>query len=99
MFEYTPDFASAAAAARSFADKFAIDYPVLIAGTTSDDDVLKKLPQLQTFGAYPTLFAVDRNGSIRLTHAGYSGPATGAHYEEQNRELTALVDALLKEQG
>lgn len=99
MFEYTPDFASASAAARAFAEKFAIDYPVLIAGTTSDDDVLKKLPQLQTFSAYPTLFVVDRKGAIRLTHAGYSGPATGAHYEEQNRELTALVDMLLKEQG
>lgn len=99
MFEYTPDFASASAAARAFAEKFAIDYPVLIAGTTSDDDVLKKLPQLEVFSAYPTLFIVDRKGTTRLTHAGYSGPATGAHYLEQNRELTALVDMLLKEQG
>ena len=99
MFEYTPDFASASSAARAFADKFAIDYPVLIAGTTSDDDVLKKLPQLQTFSAYPTLFIVDRKGTIRFTHSGYSGPATGAHYEEQNRKLTALVDTLLKEAG
>lgn len=97
MFEYTPDFASASAAAREFAEKFAIDYPVLIAGTTSDDDVLKKLPQLLAFGAYPTLFAIDRQGQVRQVHAGFSGPATGAHFEEQNRELTALVDGLLTE--
>jgi peroxiredoxin len=97
MFEYTPDFESASIAAREFAEKFAIDYPVLIAGTTTDDDVLKKLPQLATFRAYPTLFAIDRKGRVRTVHAGFSGPATGAHFETQNRELAALVDGLLRE--
>ncbi|HEY5559826.1 MAG TPA: TlpA disulfide reductase family protein [Steroidobacteraceae bacterium] len=97
MFEYTPDFASASLAAREFVEKFAIDYPVLIAGTTTDDDVLKKLPQLASFRAYPTLFAIDRRGRVRNIHAGFSGPATGSHFETQNRELTALVDALLAE--
>jgi len=97
MFEHTPDFASASDAARDFAEKYAIDYPVLIAGTTTDDDVLKKLPQLATFKAYPTLFVIDRKGTIRHTHTGFSGPATGTHHEEQNRELSALVDALLRE--
>ncbi len=62
MFERTPDFASQAKAARDFAAKFGIDYPVLIAGTTSDDDVLKKLPQISAFKAYPTLFVIDRKG-------------------------------------
>jgi peroxiredoxin len=97
MFEYTPDFASAAEAALAFAQKFEIDYPVLIAGTTTDDDVLKKLPQLVALNAYPTLFVIDRRGKIRATHAGFNGPATGSHYEHQNRELTALVDSLLSE--
>jgi peroxiredoxin len=99
MFEHTPDFASASAAARDFAEKYGIDYPVLIAGTTSDDDVLKKLPQLAAFKAYPTLFVIDRRGRVDTIHTGFSGPATGVHYEEQNRELSALVDGLLKEPG
>ncbi len=97
MFEHTPDFASSAAAARRFAEKFEIDYPVLVAGTTTDDDVLKKLPQLANFNAYPTLFATGRDGRVRRIHAGFNGPATGPHYEEQNRELTAFVDSLLQE--
>ena len=97
MFEYTPDFASASDAARAFARKFSIDYPVLIAGSTSDGGVLKQLPQLQVFGAYPTLFVVDRKGTTRLIHPGFSGPATGAHYEELSRKLTDFVDQLLKE--
>jgi peroxiredoxin len=99
MFEHTPDFASSAAAARAFAEKYSIDYPVLIAGTTTDDDVLKKLPQISAFRAYPTLFVVDRKGLVRTVHTGFSGPATGIHHEEQNRELTALVDGLLEEPG
>ena len=99
MFEYTPDFASASQAARAFAQKFEIDYPVLIAGTTTDDDVLKKLPQLVALNAYPTLLVIDRRGRVRATHTGFSGPATGSHYDEQNRELTGLVDSLLSERN
>jgi peroxiredoxin len=99
MFEYTPDFASAASAARAFVQKFDIDYPVLIAGTTSDDGVLKKLPQLAAFRGYPTMIAVDRKGVVRQVHTGFNGPATGEHYEEQNREITALVDELLRERS
>jgi len=97
MFERTPDFDSQARAAREFAAKFAIDYPVLIAGTTSDDDVLKKLPQLAALKAYPTLFIIDRKGIVRTVHTGFAGPAAGKHHDEQNRELKALVDSLLDE--
>jgi thiol-disulfide isomerase/thioredoxin len=99
MFEYTPDFASASSAARAFVQKFDIGYPVLIAGTTTDDDVLKKLPQLAAFRGYPTMIAVDRKGVVREVHTGFNGPATGVHYEEQNRHITALVDELLKERS
>ena len=70
---------------------------MLIAGTTSDDDVLKKLPQVAAFKAYPTLFVIDRKGVVRTVHTGYAGPATGDLHEQQNRELTALVDQLLDE--
>jgi peroxiredoxin len=97
MFERTDDFASSAKAAGDFAREFAIPYPVLIAGTVTDDDVLKKLPQLAGFHGYPSMFVIDRKGAVRAVHTGFSGPATGEHYEEQNRELTALVDKLLDE--
>jgi len=97
MFERTLDFASSAKAARDFVDKFSIDYPVLIAGTVTDNDVLKKLPQIAAFRAYPTLFVIDRKGVVRRIHTGFAGPATGAHHQEQDQELGALVDALLNE--
>jgi thiol-disulfide isomerase/thioredoxin len=97
MFERTLDFESQAKAAREFAGKFGIDYPVLVAGTVTDDDVLKKLPQLAAFKAYPTLVVIDRKGVVRTVHTGFVGPAAGAHHEAQNRELAALVDRLLDE--
>jgi hypothetical protein len=97
MFERTLDFESQAKAARDFAEKFGIEYPVLVAGTVTDDDVLRKLPQLAAFKAYPTLLAVDRKGVVRNVHTGFVGPAAGAHHEAQNRELAALVDRLLDE--
>jgi peroxiredoxin len=97
MFERTTDFASSAQAARDFIEAFDIDYPVLVAGVVTDDDVLKKLPELAAFKAYPTMFVIDRKGVVRAIHTGFSGPATGEHYEEQGRELTALVDGLLDE--
>jgi peroxiredoxin len=99
MFERTLDFASQAQAARDFAEKFAIDYPVLVAGTVTDDDVLAKLPQVAAFRAYPTMFVIDRKGVVRAVHTGFAGPATGSHHEEETRELTALVDRLLAEAG
>jgi peroxiredoxin len=99
MFERTTDFESSAQAARDFAEKFSIDYPVLVAGTVTDDDVLKKLPQVARFRAYPTLFMIDRKGIVREIHTGFVGPAAGRYHEEQLREMTALVDSLLAEQG
>jgi thiol-disulfide isomerase/thioredoxin len=97
MFERTTDFAASARAARDFIDKFSIGYPVLVAGTVSDEDVLRKLPQIAAFRAYPTLFMIDRKGVVREIHTGFLGPAAGRHHEEQAREMTALVDGLLDE--
>jgi peroxiredoxin len=97
MFEYTDDFASASASVRNFADKFNIGYPVLIAGSYGPGAVQNALPQLKKFFAYPTLLVLDRAGRIRYTHTGFSGPATGVHYDEFVSEFSALIDGLLAE--
>ncbi len=93
MFEYTEDFAASAAAARDFARKFGIDYPVLVAGTAGE--VSEKLPQLEAFYAYPTMLVLDREGVIRHVHTGFSGPATGRAYAEFVAGFTALIDGML----
>lgn len=97
MFEYTPDFASASASVRGFVDKFGINYPVLIAGSYGPGEVQKALPQIEKFYAYPTMLVLGRDGRVRYTHTGFSGPATGAHYEEFAAEFATLIDGLLAE--
>jgi hypothetical protein len=59
--------------------------------------VLQKLPQIAAFRAYPTLFVIDRKGVVRQVHTGFAGPAAGRYHEEQDREMTALIDGLLDE--
>jgi len=97
MFEHFGDFAQAAQATRRFRDKFGIEYTTLIAGTSDKQDAAQALPQLTGVFAYPTTIWVDRSGRVRKVHAGFSGPATGAHYTELTREFTEFTQGLLAE--
>jgi thiol-disulfide isomerase/thioredoxin len=97
QFEHFGDFAQAAAATRRFRDKFGIEYTTLIAGTSDRDEAAKALPQLTGVFAYPTTIWVDRTGTVRKIHAGFSGPATGEHYSSLTREFTEFTQLLLAE--
>ena len=58
--------------------------------------VLESLPQLDKFLSFPTTIFVDRTGKVQKIHTGFSGPATGKHYETFIKEFNDEVDALLK---
>ena len=98
-FEYFGDFPQAVAANRRFVSEYGIDWPVLIAGTSSKDEASKKLPRLGQVYAFPTTVVVDRAGRLRDVHSGFSGPATGRHYEEFRTQFTGLLESLLDETG
>jgi thiol-disulfide isomerase/thioredoxin len=95
LFEYHTEFSDSAAAAREFIAEFAIDYPVLIAGTYEAGAVQRALPQIANFVAYPTMLVLDKQRRIVYPHTGFSGPATGSHYEAFVAEFSTLVDGLL----
>ena len=97
MFEQFGDFARAAEATYRFRDRHRIEYTTLIAGTSDKDDAAAKLPQLSGVYAFPTTIFVDRQGKVRKIHTGFSGPATGVHYERLIGEFEKTVDALLVE--
>jgi len=97
MFEHFGDFAQAAAATRRFRDRFGIEYATLIAGVSDKQEAARALPQLTGVFAYPTTIWVDRSGTVRKIHAGFSGPATGQHYDELVREFTDFTRELLAE--
>jgi len=95
MFEYFGDFAQAAAATARFRRHYGIDYTTLIAGISDKQDAATRLPMLERVVAYPTTLFIDRNGQVRKIHTGFSGPGTGAHYDELVREFRAETDRLL----
>ncbi|HNR21874.1 MAG TPA: TlpA disulfide reductase family protein [Steroidobacteraceae bacterium] len=97
MFEHFGDFEAAAAATRLFRADLGIQYTTLIAGVSDRDDVAKKLPQLDAIYAFPTTLFLDRSGRVRHVHTGFSGPATGAHYDALTAQFDALLEQLLAE--
>jgi thiol-disulfide isomerase/thioredoxin len=97
MFEQFGDFPQAAEAVYRFRDRYNIDYTTLIAGTSDKDDAASRLPQLNGVFAFPTTLFIDRAGVVRKIHTGFSGPATGKHYDKLVADFTATVDTLLAE--
>lgn len=97
MFEQFDDFERAREAVYRFRDRHRIGYTTLIAGISSKDDAASKLPQLSGVYAFPTTLFVDRNGHVRKVHTGFSGPATGKHYERLVDDFEKITDELLAE--
>lgn len=97
MFEQFGDFKRAAEATDRFRRRYDIEYTTLIAGTSDKDDAASKLPELNGVFAFPTTIFVDRQGKVRKIHTGFSGPATGKHYERLVADFTKTLDMLLAE--
>lgn len=101
MFENDPDPNVARPRVQSFVKRHRVQYPMLIAGTTTSSPTSKTineaLPQLVNFGAYPTTIFLGRDGRVRSMHAGFASPATGAEHVRLKAEMRALVERLLAE--
>jgi thiol-disulfide isomerase/thioredoxin len=101
MFENDPDPKVSRPRVQSFIKRYAVQYPMLIAGTTNptptSKTIAEALPQLVNFGAYPTTIFLGRDGKVRSVHAGFASPATGAEHVRLKQELRELVARLLAE--
>jgi thiol-disulfide isomerase/thioredoxin len=97
MFEQFGDFERAAEATHRFRTRYHIDYATLIAGISDKDDAASRLPQLNGVFAFPTTIFIDRRGKVRRMHTGFSGPATGRHYETLTADFRRTIEQLLAE--
>jgi thiol-disulfide isomerase/thioredoxin len=97
MFEQFGDFERAREAVYRFRDRHRVGYTTLVAGISDKDDAASKLPQLNGVYAFPTTIFVDRSGRVRKIHTGFSGPATGQHYDRLVADFDKLTDDLLAE--
>jgi thiol-disulfide isomerase/thioredoxin len=79
-------------------NRFNVEYPVLLTGSTNKPaDVLKSIPQLASFSAFPTTIIIDKKGEVRSIHTGFDGPATGNAYHDYIKEFEEKIIALLNE--
>ncbi|WP_221389746.1 peroxiredoxin [Dyadobacter sp. NIV53] len=78
-------------------NRFNMDYPVLLAGTNTDEATAKALPMLNKVMSYPTTIFIDKKGKVREIHTGFSGPGTGKYYEEYVQEFNGLITKLVEE--
>jgi hypothetical protein len=73
-----------------------IPYPLLLAGSTSDDKPMDKLPGLKNFISFPTTIFLNRKHEVVKVHAGFSGPSTGEFFETWKTEFEENVNSILK---
>ncbi len=96
-FEYTGKPERDREQVRRFAARHAIDYPLLLAGTSDKQKAAAALPDLTRVAAFPTTIFIGRDGKVRKIHSGFAGPGTGRHHAELVAELEALIQQLIAE--
>ena len=97
MYEHFEDQEIAIEQIKQYREKFDIQFETLLAGISDTTEVSKTLPSLNAVLAFPTTIFIDRSGSVRVIHTGFSGPGTGKHYEQLKNEMTGLIDELIEE--
>ena len=97
MYEHFEDQEIAIKQISRYREKFDIQFETLVAGISDTTEVAKTLPSLNAVLAFPTTIFIDRSGSVRVIHTGFSGPGTGKHYQQLRNEITGLIDELIEE--
>ena len=80
---------------RAFIARYGITYPVLLAG--EPEQLQEKLTQAKNLNCWPTSFFLGRDGRVREIHAGFAGPANPPAHVQLQKDVTALVEELLRE--
>ncbi len=96
-FERSADMTESGPKIERMKQRFQIDYPVVLAGTNDKAQAGKALPDLNAVVAFPTTLFIDKKGQVRHIHTGFSGPGTGAYYDQYVDEFNRLIDKLLTE--
>lgn len=76
--------------------KMKIPYTMLLAGSTSEDKPMDKIPGLKNFMSFPTTVFLNKKHEVVKVHAGFTGPSTGKHFEDWKKEFNHNIDELLK---
>jgi thiol-disulfide isomerase/thioredoxin len=99
-YERSTDFVRSQKNVRNIQKRFAVKYPLLITGVTESDSLLteKTLPQIEKIEGFPTTIFVNKMGEVAKIQTGFNGPATGEHYDEEQKTFASTVEQLLSQQ-
>lgn len=93
-FERKPDLKSAFERIQVVKSRLSVPYPVFWGGMSQKDSALKAFRGIEKLPAYPTTIFVKKDGTVLKIHSGFSGPATGVHYEAWKEEFLLIVREL-----
>ena len=96
-YEFTGDRARDSGVLRRFAERYGIEYPLLLAGISDKVAAAETLPDLSAVVAYPTSLFIGRDGRVRKIYTGFSGPGTGARHDQLKATMRQLIEELLAE--
>ncbi len=96
-FELSGEFERDKVQLERYIERFDIDYPVLLAGTSDKTDASARFPVVDRIRSFPTLLFIDQSGNIRAVYSGFSGPATGEAHTNLRKRFHSLVSSLLAE--
>ena len=94
-FEYTDDIERNRRQVKRFVERFRIEHPVLIAGTTKEAPASPATAPLEGWEGYPTTLFLDKDHRIVKIHSGFDGPATGEGFKKLKKEMEDEVRKLL----
>lgn len=86
-FEMSDSYESAMTAVNKMRKDLQVNYPMLIAGTSSKKMASEKLPMLNKIMSYPTTIICDKNGKVLLIHTGFNGSGTGDLFEKFDQKF------------
>jgi peroxiredoxin len=79
-------------------NRFNVEYDILATGFTNDKaEAAKSLPMLNKVIAFPTMIVIDKKGTVREIHTGFSGPGTGKYYINFVNQFDNMMNKLLAE--
>lgn len=94
-FEYTADAERSRRQVKRFRERYALSYPVLVAGSTKEARSSPVIAQLEGFEGYPTTLFLDRGHRVVKVHSGFDGPATGERFTALEKEFEKTIRTLL----
>ena len=96
-YESKEDFDYASTRVSNMKRKLGIEYDFVIAGVNDKLKAAETLPMLNHVMAFPTMIFIDKKGTVRKIHTGFSGPGTGEYYDQFVQEFDNFVKELLEE--